>query len=210
MEYEGKKNECEVDHLESNYCRIDNQIYKLQDYCISFQGESMKREIFKNGPVIGQLQPFTDFLAYKEGSYHKTPEAFKFSGQHLVKIVGWQSSISGGDDWIIENTWGDTWGENGYAKVMKGDAQIDYYSLGMTVMPYTVYDWMSMENMMGAAKDGQEDFNFDNIDIDSLGGMDMGGMGMDMGGMDMGGMDMSAFDGEMPDDMMMGEGEDQM
>ena len=81
---------------------------------------------------------------------------------------------------------------------MKGDAQIDYYSLGMTVMPYTVYDWMSMENMMGAAKDGQEDFNFDNIDIDSLGGMDMGGM------------DMSGFDGEMPDDMMMGEGEDQM
>jgi len=36
MEYEGKKQECEVDHFESNQCRIENQIYKISDFCISF------------------------------------------------------------------------------------------------------------------------------------------------------------------------------
>ena len=36
MEYEGKKNECEVDHLESNYCRAEQSIYKVSDYCITF------------------------------------------------------------------------------------------------------------------------------------------------------------------------------
>lgn len=53
MEYTGKKAECEVDHLESNQCRIENQIYKVNDFCLSMQGESIKREIFTNGPVIG-------------------------------------------------------------------------------------------------------------------------------------------------------------
>jgi len=89
MEYEGKQNECEVDHLESNTCRVESHIYKVNDFCIAMQGENLKREIVKNGPVVGQLNPFTDFLAYKEGTYHKTEGSFKFNGQHVVKIVGW-------------------------------------------------------------------------------------------------------------------------
>lgn len=118
------------------------------------QPESIKREIFKNGPVIGQMQPFTDFLAYKEGSYHKTNEAFKFNGQHIVKIVGWSSSIDGGDEWIIENTWGDSWGEKGYGKIIggRGDTNIELFSLGASVVPYTVYDYYSMQNMQQAAE----------------------------------------------------------
>ena len=149
MEYEGVKRECEVDHFESNQCRIENQIYKVSDYCLAFQGESIKRELFTNGPVIGQMQPYTDFLAYKEGTYHKTPEAFKFNGMHIVKIVGWVHHPDGGDEWIVENSWGETWGENGYARIVggRGDTQIEFYALGATVVPYTVYDYYSMQNM---------------------------------------------------------------
>lgn len=149
MEYEGVKKECEVDHFESNYCRIENQIYKVSDYCISFQAESIKREIFTNGPVIGQMQPYTDFLAYKEGVYHKTPEAFKFNGMHIVKIVGWVHNMDGADEWIVENSWGDSWGENGYARIAggRGDTQIEFYALGASVVPYTVFDYYSMQNM---------------------------------------------------------------
>jgi len=120
MEYNGKQNECEFDHLESNQCRIENQIYKVNDFCIAVQPDSIKREIFTNGPVIGQMVPFTDFLAYKEGSYHKTPEGFKFNGYHIVKIVGWSKSIDGYDEWIIENSFGNNWGENGYARMLGG------------------------------------------------------------------------------------------
>jgi cathepsin B len=35
MEYGGTKQECEVDHLESNMCRSDSTFYRIQDYCIS-------------------------------------------------------------------------------------------------------------------------------------------------------------------------------
>ena len=40
MPYKGKKAaECDVDHFETNECRVDNQIYKLSDICITVQEE---------------------------------------------------------------------------------------------------------------------------------------------------------------------------
>jgi len=174
MPYKGlKAQECDVDHFETNECRVDNQIYKLSDICISIQEESIKREIIKNGPVVSQMLPFTDFLAYKEGSYHRTPESFKFNGYHLVKLLGWTKAMDGSTEWIAENSWGPEWGMNGYMRVLggRGDVAIDSYALGMQVIPYTVYDYMSMQNMMSNAQDMQygegydqgEPMNIDNI-----------------------------------------------
>jgi len=132
-------NECEVDHFESNECRLDNHVFKVHDHCIAAGEENIKREIVKNGPVIGQMVPFTDFLAYKEGTYHKTPEAFKFNGQHLVKIIGWGKALDGSTDWVIENSWGSDWGEKGYGKVAsgKGDTMIEHAAIGMALNEYT-------------------------------------------------------------------------
>jgi len=101
------------------------------------------------------MLPFTDFLAYKEGSYHRTPESFKFNGYHLVKLIGWSKAMDGSTEWIAENSWGPDWGMNGYVRVLggRGDVSIDAYALGMQVIPYTVYDYMSMQNMMSSAQD---------------------------------------------------------
>ena len=111
------------------------------------------------------MVPYTDFLAYKEGSYHKTAEGFKFNGYHIVKIVGWQKSIDGSDEYIIENSFGETWGEKGYAKMLgsRGDHQIEYYALGVSVSPYTLYDYYSAQNMANAAN--TEDVS-ENEDLD--------------------------------------------
>jgi C1A family cysteine protease len=68
------------------------------------------------------MVPHTDFLAYSEGTYHKTSDSFRFNGYHIVKIVGWNQAIDGSTEWIIENVWGSDWGEKGYARVLgKGD-----------------------------------------------------------------------------------------
>ena len=138
MESDEKVKECEVDHFENNECRLENFVFKVHDYCAAQGDENIKREIIKNGPVVSQMTVFNDFLAYGEGVYHKTPEAMKFSGQHIVKIVGWGKSMDGTTEWIIENTWGEDWGEKGYAKISgKGDTGIEGMVFGMLISHQT-------------------------------------------------------------------------
>lgn len=81
------------------------------DYCIAQGEDDIKKEILKNGPVIAQMVVYTDFLTYKEGLYHRTEDSFKFNGQHIVKIIGWEKNSEGSDYWIVENIWGEDWGE---------------------------------------------------------------------------------------------------
>jgi len=120
MSYEGIAQECDVDHFEENECRANQYVYKLQDVCISLQEQNIKRELVKNGPVIGQMVPYTDFLAYSEGTYHRTSNSFKFNGNHIVKIVGYEKNMDGTTDWIIQNSFGEDWGMDGYAKMQGG------------------------------------------------------------------------------------------
>ena len=79
----------------------------------------------------------TDLLIYKEGLYHRTDDSFKFNGQHVVKIVGWDRQGKGADYCIMENSWGPDWGENCYMKVLASDksSQLDFYAIGVAVYP---------------------------------------------------------------------------
>lgn len=45
-------------------------------------------------------------------------------GGHAIKIVGWgkQDDI---DYWIIENSWGEQWGEKGYFRIKFGECNVD-------------------------------------------------------------------------------------
>ena len=54
---------------------------------------------------------------------------------HIVKIVGWTSRMDGDEEWIVENSWGEDWGENGYIRVLggsQGDTGVDMSALGVT------------------------------------------------------------------------------
>ena len=112
---------------------------------MSYQEENIKRELVKNGPVIVQTAVHTDFLPYKEGIYHKTENSFKFNGAHIVKLLGWQKAMDGSTEWIVQNSWGADWGMDGYAIMTGRDGSgVDQFAIAPTVMPYTMYDYMSM------------------------------------------------------------------
>jgi hypothetical protein len=94
--YNGTKNQCDAEeHLETNECRLNNNIFKVIDYCLAQEDKGIKQEIIKNGPVIAQMVVYTDFLTYKSGLYHRVDDSFKFGGQHIVKIVGWDRQGDG-------------------------------------------------------------------------------------------------------------------
>lgn len=39
---------------------------------------------------------------------------------HAVALVGYGTSKTGIDYWILRNSWGPTWGQNGYVLIKKG------------------------------------------------------------------------------------------
>jgi cathepsin B len=143
LPYNGTVGECEDDHLESNECRANNIVYRVIDYCLASDDRGIKKEILKNGPVAAQMVIYTDFLTYKDGIYHRTDDSFKFNGQHVVKIVGWDRQGDGNEYWIVQNSWGADWGEDGYVRVLASDKStgLDFYAIGVAVYPYTMAEY---------------------------------------------------------------------
>jgi len=41
---------------------------------------------------------------------------------HAVQLVGYGTDSSAGDYWLVRNSWGSSWGESGYIRVFRGDA----------------------------------------------------------------------------------------
>jgi hypothetical protein len=71
----------------------------------------------KLGPLMTSMFIFPDFLAYKSGVYRHLSGAGL--GRHAVSIVGYSDRDRA---WIIKNSWGSDWGEDGFARVAWDDA----------------------------------------------------------------------------------------
>lgn len=85
----------------------------------------MMEEILKNGPIVVSFEPEVDFMYYSEGIYHSV-EANKWIQNnekrpdwqrvdHSVLCYGWGENEHG-KFWLIQNSWGPNWGENGSFK----------------------------------------------------------------------------------------------
>ena len=106
---------------------------KIDSYCLLVGETEIKRDIIKNGPVVSTITVFVDFLNYSSGVYRKGEEVAKFSGSHAIKIVGWGLDSDGTKYWIIQNNWGNTWGEEGYAKVAVGQTDLFFEQFGYSL-----------------------------------------------------------------------------
>lgn len=91
---------------------------------------SMKEAIMNYG-VISTLTYADDrFHNYSHGVFKNsdtqcpgTPCGFKGTN-HVVAIVGWGKDEDDGEYWIVRNSWGSSWGENGYMRISMTSAKI--------------------------------------------------------------------------------------
>jgi len=71
-----------------------------------------------HGPVEVLFNVYSDFRTYKGGVYKKSPTAI-LSGGHAVKMLGWGVE-NGTPYWLCANSWGPSWGDNGFFKILRG------------------------------------------------------------------------------------------
>jgi cathepsin X len=97
--------------------------YMIGDYG-NIQGVSqMKAEIYKRGPISCGIDATDALEAFRGGfifsQYNSDPEI-----NHIISVVGWGTATNGTQYWVVRNSWGTPWGENGFFRIVLG--QPDY------------------------------------------------------------------------------------
>jgi len=121
--YTGQADQCPFS------CRDGSQltIYKLKSAYSPYKKNDtiatmqlIQQDILMNGPVTAGLWTFNDFREYQSGVYeHKSSTGVV--AQHTVRIVGWGvDAASKKPYWKVANSWGESWGENGYFRILRG------------------------------------------------------------------------------------------
>lgn len=83
---------------------------------------SIEAAVLATGPIEVAFTVYQDFMAYTSGVYKHTYGSAL--GGHAVKLVGW--GVSGTTNyWICQNSWGSSWGLQGFFWIAFGQCGID-------------------------------------------------------------------------------------
>ncbi|XP_076766846.1 putative peptidase C1-like protein F26E4.3 [Xylocopa sonorina] len=97
-------------------------------------------EILTSGPVQATMRVYQDFFSYKSGIYTHTTTVEPYeSGYHSVRIIGWGEDSpvyhqgSPNKYWLVVNSWGEQWGEDGLFRIQRGtnECEIESFVLGV-------------------------------------------------------------------------------
>uniref|UniRef100_A0A8I3NYF4 Dipeptidyl peptidase 1 n=4 Tax=Canis lupus TaxID=9612 RepID=A0A8I3NYF4_CANLF len=100
----------------------------------------MKLELVRHGPMAVAFEVYDDFFHYQKGIYYHTGlrdpiNPFELTN-HAVLLVGYGTdSASGMDYWIVKNSWGSRWGEDGYFQICRGTDECAIESIAVAATP---------------------------------------------------------------------------
>lgn len=86
---------------------------------------AMVDDISNFGPVTATFVLYEDFLTYKSGIYRYTTG--KNLGMVTGRVIGYGIE-NGVKYWLVAMSWNETWGDNGYVKILRGVQEVDIES----------------------------------------------------------------------------------
>ncbi|KAF0972217.1 hypothetical protein FDP41_009525 [Naegleria fowleri] len=90
--------------------------YKVGQYGIIKGSDNMKSEIFARGPITCAIQVTPEFERYTGGVFNQVVANPQVN--HIVGVVGFGVDPQTQQEYfILRNSWGSTWGEQGFARV---------------------------------------------------------------------------------------------
>jgi C1A family cysteine protease len=80
--------------------------------------EEMKRVVATVGAISVDIDASGSMGSYFDGVYQRKNCGTQ-RGNHIVTIIGYGTE-KGRDYWLVKNSWGDWWGQNGIGKIARG------------------------------------------------------------------------------------------
>jgi|GEM_PF-942558 len=92
--------------------------------------EAIKNAIMTYGVVDAAVLVEGDFDGYDGGIYSDgntscdASPCYDATTNHAIALVGWGHDAAQGDYWILRNSWGESWGEDGYMRIAATSAKV--------------------------------------------------------------------------------------
>ena len=91
--------------------------------------DAIKTAIMTYGVVDAAVYVTTSFQNYSGGVWSDSNSGCSNGAytttNHAIALVGWGHDATEGDYWILRNSWGTSWGENGYMRIAVNSAAVD-------------------------------------------------------------------------------------
>ena len=144
---------CEKGHFDNFQCsakKCKPSVNKFSSFKITNFGylggsygkcneELLMRELIEKGPVVVSFEPDYHFMMYRKGIYksinnnwmtENLPKPEWEKVDHSVTLVGWgYDEVHKQKYWLLMNSWGKHWGEDGYFRMVRGEDHMGIESI---------------------------------------------------------------------------------
>lgn len=110
--------------------------------------KAMMSEIWANGPVVAVLSLNSrEYGLFGQNSYLKNKKVFIpmpvndtstsiYYVRHCLTVYGWgQDEVTGLNYWLVQNSWGEEWGDGGTARILRGMNFLEVEWRGISTSP---------------------------------------------------------------------------
>lgn len=139
-----KRNSLKTAHCGNPPNPLRTELYKVGPAYRLGNETDIMQEILTSGPVQATMRVHQDFFVYQSGIYEhsKVTEQYQ-TGYHSVRIIGWGEEYTTSNRipekyWLVANSWGTDWGENGLFKIAKGTNECEIENFVLAVWAKTM------------------------------------------------------------------------